>query len=415
MKVVHLVHNFPPEFTGGTERYLSELVPLQREAGLEVQVLCGSEERREQDQQRERWQGVEVTRLFRRPDERFGVLFQVPRIVKLLRARLAEIAPDLLHVHHWFNLSDRLLQELPEVAAVATFHDAYAVCPRFFLLRPEDGGYCGHDLPIPVERCEGCLRPDDGEPELRERIQQRRAGFAGEVARLARALVPSRFHGEILIGAGLLPRERLRILPLGLAQMPARPQHRPVPGRLRLVSFGHLSRIKGVDLLLEAVAELSQSGAVELHLFGGLLEADAADLRRLAEGLPVTFHGPFERSDLARAAGDLDLAVFPSRAFETYSLVLEEALALGLPAVVSDRGALPDRVGRAGRAVAVEDSRALVEVLQRLRDHPEELQALREGVPASAAALDEHERALREIYREALHDGPQQKVEEEKR
>ena len=40
MKLVHVVHNFPPEFEGGTELYLAGLVRLQKESGVNVSVVA---------------------------------------------------------------------------------------------------------------------------------------------------------------------------------------------------------------------------------------------------------------------------------------------------------------------------------------------------------------------------------------
>lgn len=316
-RVVHLVHNFPPEFRGGTESYLERLVPLQRASGLDVAVVCGSETRRGGAARREELAGVPVHRVFRRDDEPFAVDFRPaqPRaeVLRIVRA----FAPDLIHLHHWFNLGDDLLQQLAPIPAVATFHDSYAGCVRFFFLRP-DGFYCGGDLPVPLERCVECVKPEDGHAGLAERLAARRARFAAEVARLRFAFAPSAAHAETIVRAGLVPRARMHALPIGLTREEIErggraPPHRPAPGRLRLLCFGNLNRLKGLDLIFEAMRPLVARG-VELHLFGVPLAAEAEELRRLSSGLPVTWHGRYELDELARRAADLDVAVFPSRA-----------------------------------------------------------------------------------------------------
>ena len=43
MKILHCIHIYPPEFAGGTERYVETLVQAQVELGLEPTVLAGSE------------------------------------------------------------------------------------------------------------------------------------------------------------------------------------------------------------------------------------------------------------------------------------------------------------------------------------------------------------------------------------
>ncbi len=402
LRVVHVLQNFPPEFSGGTERHVAELVDLQRQAGLAVAVVCGSEQRDDHSRvDRETWRGVPVARVHRQPQEAYGVHFEPPQALAAAVAAVRSFAPDLVHLHHWFNLGDSLLERLAPLPAVASFHDSYSACPRFFFLRP-DGDFCGHALPLPLERCVACIAPDDGGADLAARLTARHGRFAREVARATFAVAPSRFHGDLLVQAGVVPAAKLRVVPLGLAVAPSPAPHRPQRGVLRIACWGHLSRLKGVDLLLEALQALAPRGGVELHLFGEPLPADAALLAGLAAGLPVRWRGRFDQATLAAAAPDLDLAVFPSRAYETYSLVVEEAIALRLPLIVSDRGAPPLRVGAAGIAVAVESAAPLVATLSRLMDQPETLAALRAARPITPHLLADHERVLREIYRDAL-------------
>jgi glycosyltransferase involved in cell wall biosynthesis len=418
-RVVHLVHNFPPEFTGGTERYVAQLARLQRERGLDVSIVCGSETRDDGAVSREEsFEGVPVTRVFRRSDEHFGVDFRPARATAAVASVVRRRRPDVVHLHHWFNLGDDLLAQVTKsgtIAAVASFHDSYAACPRFFLLRP-DGFFCGSDLPVPLDRCVDCVRPDDGEPNLRERLAARRERFAAEVARLHTALAPSEFHADLLARNGVVPSAKLRVLPLGLARVPRRHDHVAQRGVLRLVSFGNLSKLKGLDLVFEAMRELGASGAasaaspnrskLELHLFGAPLPAEDAPLRELARGLPVTWHGDYTLERLAAAAAHLDLALFPSRAFETWSFVVDESFALGLPVVVSNRGAPARRVVASGpaafgRVVAVEDASALRATLSELMERPDLLDSMRASLPAPARLAD-HEVELRAVYAAAV-------------
>jgi len=58
----------------------------------------------------------------------------------------------------------------------------------------------------------------------------------------------------------------------------------------------------------------------------------------------VTFHGTYQPGDVPRLAAQVDVAVIPSEYPETYSLVLSEMWQAGLPVLVSDLGALDERV-----------------------------------------------------------------------
>jgi glycosyltransferase involved in cell wall biosynthesis len=63
------------------------------------------------------------------------------------------------------------------------------------------------------------------------------------------------------------------------------------------------------------------------------------------DALPVTFAGFLNQSEISRAYVAADCLVLPSDYGETWGLVLNEAMASGIPAIVSDRvGCGPDLV-----------------------------------------------------------------------
>lgn len=108
-----------------------------------------------------------------------------------------------------------------------------------------------------------------------------------------------------------------------------------VAGNRDLVAVGRLDVEKGIEVLLQAVAQTGSS----LTLIGD------GPLRALAESTPgcrvtgwLTPQGVQE--ELARAR----CLVFPSLWYETYGLVVAEAAARGVPAIVSDICAAAERV-----------------------------------------------------------------------
>ena len=66
-------------------------------------------------------------------------------------------------------------------------------------------------------------------------------------------------------------------------------------------------------------------------------------LKGIFEGLPANFVGVLRGDDLAQAYASADVFVLPSST-ETLGLVALEAMAAGVPAVVANRGGLPDLV-----------------------------------------------------------------------
>jgi glycosyltransferase involved in cell wall biosynthesis len=137
---------------------------------------------------------------------------------------------------------------------------------------------------------------------------------------------------------------------------------------------------KGHDVLLDALAMIG--GLRWRCLCVGSLERDpafAAGLRRQARegGLDgrVRFSGPKTGSDLARAYGEADVLVLPSRS-ETYGMVVTEALARGLPVVAAEVGGVPEAMGhgadgtRPGLLVRPDDPAALRDALRAWLEGP---------------------------------------------
>jgi len=116
---------------------------------------------------------------------------------------------------------------------------------------------------------------------------------------------------------------------------------------LVLGSAGRLVYQKGYDLLLDLVPELA-SRIPPGERWGLVVLGDgpeAENLRGRAGQAPpaLTIRFPGFRADADRCLGAFDLFVMPSRC-EGFGLVLSEAMAHGVPAVVSTADSLPDLV-----------------------------------------------------------------------
>lgn len=148
---------------------------------------------------------------------------------------------------------------------------------------------------------------------------------------------------------------------------------------------GKLEPKKRILDLLEALrVALAQPGP-RLHLLvvgtGELMpqaQALAAQWR-----LPVTFAGFLNQTEIPAAYVAADCLVLPSDHGETWGLVVNEAMACGRPAIVSDRvGCAADLVidGVTGAAFPFGDTAALAQRLRELAAEPERLGAM--GVQA---------------------------------
>ncbi|MBC7351309.1 MAG: glycosyltransferase family 4 protein [Thermogutta sp.] len=135
-----------------------------------------------------------------------------------------------------------------------------------------------------------------------------------------------------------------------------------------ILFVGRLINKKGVDILLEAFARVVQNVPSQLLIAGDgpertKLEEQAA---RLRVNDRVHFVGFQQPKDLPRFYCAADLFVLPSRT-EPWGVVVMEALASGLPVVVSNLvGCYPDVINddQVGRVVAPEDPHSLAEAMR---------------------------------------------------
>lgn len=165
-----------------------------------------------------------------------------------------------------------------------------------------------------------------------------------------------RYDGEITVSQKFLAYPNINqptFIPNGVAvelfslMTPKLRQNRRA-SPLQLLFVGRLDYVKGVDVLLEAIKELSQDATLPpftLTLVGYGYEEPA--LRKLAQGLGiepwVTFAGKLTGEALLTAYAQAHLFILPSRS-EGFPLTLLEAWAAGLPIVATAVGEIPSLV-----------------------------------------------------------------------
>jgi len=138
-------------------------------------------------------------------------------------------------------------------------------------------------------------------------------------------------------------------------------------GRRRILFVGKLVQRKNpLDLLRAAALLQNQGQSLEVAFVGsGELAGSLEEFARTA-GVAVQFHGFVNQSQLPAIYASADVIALPSDATETWGLAINEAMACGVPAVVSDAvGCGPDLVepGRTGAVFPTGDVAALAKAL----------------------------------------------------
>ena len=205
-------------------------------------------------------------------------------------------------------------------------------------------------------------------PEVEEEIREsERAVLAAADAVVA----TSGWSRDRLIELYALRSERLHVAEPGVepADLAA-----GTPAGQRLLTVAAVTREKGHDVLLDALASISEPSWRLVCVGSPDRDPDFVEiLRRRSRERGITdrvrFAGTATGADLDRAYAEADVLVLPSRA-ETYGMVVTEALARGLPVVVTDVGGTADALGhgsdgsRPGLLVPAGDTIALRDALR---------------------------------------------------
>jgi glycosyltransferase involved in cell wall biosynthesis len=214
-----------------------------------------------------------------------------------------------------------------------------------------------------------------------------------DVAQADRILVPSRHIADTLARHGT-PTERISVIPYAADTQRFRPlpDRRHGPGCTFLFAGGITQR-KGIKYLLEAWRMVRRPGW-KLQLVGSLPSHREPLLPYLGE---CEHLGQVAHADMPGRMASADVFVFPSL-FEGSAVVTYEALASGLPSVVTTEAGSVVRDGVEGFVVGAGDVEDLAGRMERLGADPElraemaraaRTRALEFGWPTYHAALIE--------------------------
>jgi len=171
-----------------------------------------------------------------------------------------------------------------------------------------------------------------------------------------------------------IPVQRFRIIPNGINT----DLFFPIPEIKRdknriMVTNSTDTPLKGLDYLIQAVAEISKTRSIRLIVIGTPKKDGniVSLIRSLGIGNLITFTGRIDDKEFVRQYAKATLAVVPS-IYEGFGLPAGEAMACGVPVISTTGGALPEVVGDAGILVPPENSLSISKAITFLLDNPEQ-------------------------------------------
>lgn len=391
MRVLIILHQFYPEFCGGTERVALGLAKSAQRAGHHVRVLActlnpaasGGRPSGDIEGALETiYHGVPVTLL---PHTLLPALADTsfvtaPALVDQLVSWMEQERFDVAHVLHPMRMGSALLAvQRISLPYLLTLTDFFMPCYRINLVNvrnelcagPRTGARC-------AKHC--AVAPFKGESLVERYSQAQDLLSAAGVRACPSEYVALRYREAF-------PELEFTVLPHGIDMRALGATASPVKhtdaGKDGL-TFGFIGAIvpqKGLDVLLRAFSSVA-SPTLKLHVIGGFYGDPNyhREVKRLAaaDGR-IEMKGQASPEQVFEAIQSLNIVCLPSRVPETFSLVLHEAAAAGVPALVSDLGAPGERIAQqgGGLALAVDNVEEWAKAIAALAENPEPLQVWR--------------------------------------
>jgi len=369
---IMVVNNlYPPIIAGGAERIVSYLCEglVRRGHRVTVVTTCGPHM---EPYPTEIVNGVEVIRFFppnfywsydrnRAPGIRKWFWHARdawnPAAGNRLKTILAESRPDVFHTHliDGFSGSIWAVAKRLGMPVIHTAHDYHLLCPRAFMVTPA---------------WNICTRP-------KLHCQVYRSWHMSTTRHIDLFVSPSQFLLDMHQKAGLRAT-RQAVVYNGIPQAKnIAPRRRTRMNRVKFLMLTRLTTEKGVQVVLDALAQLPVSASLELAIAGaGPLEQKVREAAALDSR--VKFVGFVDGEAKSQLLSQSDYLLLPSLWYENAPVTIIEAAAYGLGMIASDIGAIPEFVERdqTGLLFPPGDAAALAATMMRATENPDILPEL---------------------------------------
>lgn len=402
MHICLISNLYPPEIIGGAEKHAADDAKTLADRGHRVSVITtesqetGSYLSFTQERLSNRITVYRVAPLnmyapIEHQDEPFWkkpiqhlIDLVNPHPALMIRRKVAELDPDIIHVHNYSGLSKMLFSALStfDTPIIHTLHDygSIDVDPSLFA----DGE---------VQEPGPAMRPYQA--LIRQVVEQ----YVDAI------VAPSKFIIEKYHEYGVFTSIRCHHIPLGIKNNEAAVSVQTVPDdRLRLLFVGQLTDIKGVDILIDAVKQCDDPD-ISLHIVGKGPQRTVLE-ERAGEDDRITFHGFVSESTLEEQYELAHYSIVPSRWYDNSPMVIYESLSRGTPVIGADIGGIPELIepGKTGHIFQAESVRSLSDTIVDIRQNRLEIDSSRLAEIGTELTLDRHVGSLEKVYLETLDD-----------
>lgn len=334
MRVLKVIHGFPPDYMAGSEVYSYHLVKELIDQGIDTSVFTRVENEFGAPYQTydEIYENIPVLRVNKpQRDYLYEDKFYDSKMETIFKEHLDKTKPDIVHFGHLSHLSTHLIQIVKEfgLPVVYTVHDFWLFCVKGQMVN-EIGEICSGPSAVNCDRCSPYVTNEKAVHKTLEHMRD-------VIDSIDVFISPSHTLRDFFIEQGV-PSEKIKYLKYGFNsdKITFKPK---VFHQTSKITFGFMGRViptKGIDVVVKAFRELPEE---HLHIYGNI-----GTKKRFLETASIIFKGAYDNNNINEVLNEIDVLIVPSVWYENAPLVIQEAFLAGIPVITSDIGGMAELV-----------------------------------------------------------------------
>ena len=399
MKILKVIHGFPPDYMAGSEIYSYHLVKELINQNIETFVFTRVENEFHEQHKiyDEVFENIPIQRVNKpKRDYLFKDKFFDNKLDVIFKKHVQKVKPDVVHFGHLSHLSTNLIKVVSElkIPIVYTIHDFWLFCVKGQLINKQ-GEICTGPS---VEKCTACSPYVVNDIEVAQATDHMK-----NIINMIDVFVsPSHTLRDFFIKQGI-KQEKIKYLKYGFNTEKIKYNKKTFKVDSK-INFGFMGRViptKGIKVLVDTFNELPNEN---LSIYGGI-----GAQKRFLETQNIVFKGGYDNNTINAVLNEIDVLIVPSTWYENAPLVIQEAFLAGIPVVTSDLGGMSELVidQENGFTFKVGSKIHLKEIISKIASNPTILNNLKNS-RNSVVSIAQDAKEIIKIYQEVIHDHKKQ-------
>jgi len=388
MKILVVIHGYPPYYMAGSEVYTFNLCnELSKKHKVEVFSRYENPYEDHYTTLIDEVEGVTVTRVNKPSrDYTFKDKYLDPKIDELFDNKIKSFKPDIVYIGHLSHLSTSIpiISKQHGIPVVFTIHDFWMFCYRGQMITSQNT-ICPA---VSSSSCLNCAKITYKEWIKNDEILNYKNHMESVIDSIDIFLAPSKTVYEFYRNNGVSD-SKLIFSKYGF-NTKIISFEKDIYKKDDKISFGFMGRVipvKGMKVLFEAFTKVPDAS---LTIYGSQSDKKYLDLYAVSN---VKYYGVYNNNEINKILSEIDVLIVPSIWLENSPLVIQEAFLAGIPVIASNFGGMAELVEHSvdGYLFEVDNAKELADIIKKIINDPTLLNDLKSAVHKVRTIEDDSE------------------------